>query len=140
MNLLIAPLLLALLAAPADRVKISASSDASLSFTWHGKSVDGTAHQLPIVAALFRYTRPGAQPAEQFIVEVPMAGPIPVGDNTVAMKLAVAGVPAGEWDLQVALKDRSGQVSGYSLVTAKSEVEVFASPPAAPTELRITDS
>ena len=130
---LLAATLAPALAPQVPRVKLSASSSEPLAFDWGGKSTDGSAHTLPIVEILFRYTRPGATATAPVVVTVPTAGPIPLGLNTVPMKDALRGVPAGEWDVQVALKDSAGQMSGYSVVM---ESEVFINPPETPTNLR----
>lgn len=121
-----------------ERVKISATSTGSFAFDWDGKSADGTSHTLPIVQIVFLYTGPGAPPEKRTVL-VATTGPIPVGQNKVPLRQAVIGIPAGDWDVQVALKDEAGQVSGFSPVTPSSQVEVFVNPPSAPQNVGVVE-
>lgn len=112
-------------------IDVGRDSTKSFAFDWNGTHEDGTPGA-EVVEAEFQYSPP-AGAGQQRWVRLPLAAVI--GENRVAVKDALAGIPAGIYDLQVRLLDPGGQVSTYSIPVLSVRVRVKK--PSAPQNVRV---
>jgi len=116
-------------AAPID---VGRDSTKSFAFDWSGTHADGTPGA-EVTEAEFQYSPPGGQ---QRLVRLPLVAI--VGENRVSVTDALAGIPAGVYDLQVRLLDPGGQASTYSVPVLSVRVRVKN--PSAPQNVRVVDN
>ena len=112
-------------------IDVGRDSTKSFAFDWSGTHEDGSAGA-EVTEAEFQYTPPPGA-GQQRWVRLPHVGV--AGENRVAVKDALLGIPAGIYDLQLRLLDPGGQASTYSLPVLQIRVRVKN--PAAPTGVRV---
>jgi hypothetical protein len=132
---MILPLVATLLFTAPQEAPIDVGKDSKLHFAWDwdGTHEDGTPGA-EVVEAWFRFTPEDG--GSDRMVKVPHVG-VP-GENRVPAPEALAGVPAGVYDLQVRLIDPGGQSSGYS--TPVLVIRVRVKNPSPPANVRVVGS
>ncbi len=121
------------------RVQVSPNSTKFLRFDWDGKDAQGTDHQVPVYRILIRYTNP-ILPASKQTVTIDWLTEIePTNLPKIPLRDALAGIPAGDWDCQVALEDVAGQVSEFSEITDQTRFTNSVNPPARPQNVGVVD-
>jgi len=122
----------------AEPIDVAAQSNGRFAFDWNGEQADGTSmaettdvefHYVPVPSV-----SPGAGTGDGHItVKLPLVAV--VGENVITMRLALADVPAGIYDLNVRLIGVGGLFSAYS--TPFLSLRVRVKNPAPPTNVRV---
>ncbi len=115
-------------AAPVD---VGAQSSGGFSFDWNGEHADGTS-MAETTDVEFHYM-PVPPGDGDITVKLPLVAVI--GENQITMRLALADVPAGIYDLDVRLIGVGGNPSVYS--TPVLALRVRVKNPAPPTNVRV---
>lgn len=95
---------------PAPRIEVGAHVKGYYRFDWIGENVSGAPHTVAINRIVFRFTKPGGEPAHWVTID----RPVTVGEVRVTFADALRGIPRGDWDIDVKLVDAAGQHGNYS--------------------------
>ena len=133
-------LLVALLLPQAAPIDVGANSGGKFAFDWNGQHADGTPDATTTKVEFHYMPDPPISLAGvgggdgHHTVSLPLAAV--VGENIITMKLSLAGVPAGIYNLNVRLIGPGGNPSTYS-DPVLGPLRVRVKNPAAPTNVRV---
>ncbi len=129
---MILPLVMIFALAPQPApIDIGRDSTKQFAFDWSGNYEDGTPGA-EVAEVEFQYSPPEGG-GQQRWVKIPFVAT--TGENRVPVREALAGIPAGIYNLRVRLLDPGGQPSTYS--TPLLSIRVRVKNPSAPANVRV---
>lgn len=114
------------------RVEVGIDSEQFFRFDWDGKDSDGRPYVTPIVKVQFRYINPQDINDRHWVMVDFAVNP---GETKIPVKEALKGIRGGDWDMQAAILDSSGQISFYTDITDETRLTVITTRPSTVSKL-----